>query len=195
MKLKHIIIALIALLPSSILAQQKEAILHIKKVYYELKEDIAFSREHKFEGRLYCNKLEENVNGKSWSGVGTYHSVIEYWYDDNPVLVDDYSENPQSCLKMVIENTVSADRKYYIEYLFDEGQLIFVYYKSPTNEMRFYANNNMPIKILGEFEEGEHTWDEVTANANRHMQTFLSSFGLKERTNTMQGGSYESESK
>ncbi len=179
MKLTKIFTAIAICFPLIAFAQNKYDIQHIRDVYYSVKEDIAFSKEHKFEGRLYCDIAEKNAHGKSWRATGVFHSKTEYWYNDDPSIINGVGENPRTCLDMVIENMEIAARQLYIEYLFEKGQLIFVFYKTDDVEVRLYFKDNRLIKQLGKFENDVPTTKEIMGYAETCMQQFLYSFGVK----------------
>lgn len=177
MKIKILTLLAVCFAMTTLKAQNKTDIQHIKDIYYKVKEDIAFSKEHKFEGSLYCDMMEKNVNGKSWSAIGEYRSKVQFWYDEDPDMSDD--EDPRNALKIVVENTSKANtRTYYAEYLFDKGKLIFVFYKRNAEEIRFYFKDNGLIHQIGTFEEYTPTEKEIQHNGEIYMKTFLSSFGV-----------------
>ncbi len=166
-------------MPLIITAQNNSDIKHIKNVYYEVKKSIDFSIKHKYEGKLYCNVTQDNVNRRAWSDVGVYYSKIEYWYGSNPYMVDD--EDVTSCLDMVIAKNQVAAVKYYVEYLFEKGQLIFVYYKMGDEEVRLYYKNKKLIKKIGDFKDKYYSYseEEIQNKAKRYMYTFLFNFNLE----------------
>lgn len=180
-----ILISLICSLSFTILnAQSKHDIQHIRKVYQQAKEQIAFSIKNKFEGNLYCNTLEENVNNSSWRAVGTYNKKSQFWYNKDPSFSESLGENPKACLQMVTEKAKISDRMYYKEYLFENGQLVFIYIKYPSEnlikseELRLYFKNEKLIKQLGKPNIYSGDIESLMVEAKLKMKLFLATFGL-----------------
>ena len=65
---------------SQLFAQSKEDIQDIRKYYYSLKEKIkdteAHSGEHEYI-QFYVVRIQENIHGKSYPGVGNYKGTSE----------------------------------------------------------------------------------------------------------------------
>ncbi len=159
-------------------SQDKSDIQHIRQVYKNIKADIAFSKENKFEGKLYCNILEENINNKPWQDIGISHSKIQFWYSGQPWLKNMPGDNPKEDLSMVIENSTIEKKKIYAEYLYENAELIFAFYKSKTEEVRFYYKNGKLIKQLGQFDEGNPVFDLTIINAKKYQNIFLAFLGI-----------------
>ncbi len=179
MKKLSILTVIIGILCVNLQAQQKSDVQKIKDWYYKVKEAIKYSKEHKLEGKLYCDITSKNVNGASWSAIGEYSSKIQTWYNDDPDYAKDIEENPRECLVMVIENTEKeSTRKYYAEYLFMDGQLAFVFYKRNDVTLRLYVKNNKVIKQIGKLDKDYDVTEYILQNGEVYMQSFLASFGI-----------------
>ncbi len=174
MKAKQIITIIIVLVTTGVVAQEKADILQIRKWYNETKKEIAFAQEHPREGVLYCDVIEKNVHNASWRAIGEYHIKKQIWYNDQP----DFLENPRTGLSMVIINLRRSVRKEYSEYLYHNGNLVFVYYKDNLNELHFYFKHNKLIKKIEELgnDEAALTEREAQHNAEIYMQQYLSDF-------------------
>ncbi len=178
MKTKNRFILIILLMLVSFSTQSQSHIQQIRKWYQEVKKEISFSQKYKFEGSLYCDITEKNINRASWRAVGTYYSKVQFWYNDDPSLMQDAGENPRACLEMVIENTESSVNKYYIEYLYHNGELVFVFYKVNAEEMRFYYQNHKLIKQLGKIENYPPTAKEMIEKSEQYMKSFFANLGV-----------------
>ncbi len=174
MKRINILSILILLISVNVQAQSDINIQTIRKRYYEVKKEIKYSEKNKEEGSLYCDILERNVNGASWQAVGTFHLKQKFWYKSQ----DDFPDNPNSGLEMVIVNCERAAAKFYSEYLFHEGKLIFVFYKNENEELRYYFKNNKLIKQLGEYKENMYmlSADEALKNSKIYIKQYMSVF-------------------
>ncbi len=172
MKAKQIITIIILLLTTGVFAQEKAAIQQIRKWYNETKKEIVFAQEHPKEGILYCDIIEKNVHNASWRAVGVYHIKKQMWYNDQT----DFLDNPRAGLSMVIINLERSIRKEYSEYLYHNGELVFVYYKDNLNELRFYFKSNKLIKKIEKLGNDEEALTErdVQHNAEIYMNQYLS---------------------
>ncbi len=176
-----ILLILINLAFSNMQAQNNADIQQIKKWYYGVKDAISESKKNKFEGNLYCDITERNVNGASWRAVGNYYVKTQYWYNDDPGLMIDDEKNPRKCLEMVIDNKEASVDKYYSEFLYHDGQLVFVFYKLNDESLRFYFKNKKLIKQIVDIrEEYAPTAESIKQQGENYMRIFLASFGVKE---------------
>ncbi len=172
-KIKLIVIfLLLSLVAVNIHAQQKADIQQIRKWYNETKKAIAFAQKHQREGALYCDVIEKNVHNASWRAIGWYNVKKQMWYNDQI----DFLDNPREGLNMVIINVTRDVRKEYSEYLYYEGELVFMYYKDVLNEMRFYFKNGKLIKKIEKLGNDEETLTErdVQHNSEIYMNQYLS---------------------
>lgn len=126
-------------------AQNKADIQSIRNIYYKIKEDVSFSVKYKSEGRLYCNKIERNVNDMSWRAMGSYHKTTNLWYSYN---FSDEHKNFYPKLEYVTVSEIESKLHYSVEYLFENEKLIFCYTKSEIGEFRFYFKNEKLIKEI-----------------------------------------------
>ncbi len=174
MKKTIILSVIISFAFTSINAQQNIDIQQIRKFYNATKERIEFSKKNKLEGNLYCDIIEKNVHGASWRAVGNFNIKSQFWYNDQP----DFLDNPRTGLEMVIIDCEYSIVQYYKEYLFHNGQLVFVFYKNDKNELRYYFKDNKLIKQLGEFKEEMYmpTVQEVQNEAEVYMNQYLKDF-------------------
>lgn len=160
---------------------QSDTIKHIRNQYYDVVNKIKQSREKAYEGILYCNTLEFNKHGKAWRGVGNFNEKLEFWYSDDPNQKE--KGNAVNVLKMVIVNGESAAYKYYKEFLFEKGEVIFVYFQfvneGKANEYRYYLENQEVIKRITDTQEpmAEEAYT-ILREANMNRALFLKMFGL-----------------
>lgn len=128
----------------------------IKDHYYEvgklIKECSGVKANQDSECSLYSDELQINKGGNSWRAVGNYNKKIVFWYNDDPDNCDGCEEVPGlPLLKVQITEIVSAF-KYYEEYLFLDGELIFLFKTSDNEdgniEQRYYVANKKLIKFL-----------------------------------------------
>ncbi len=177
--MKKISIVIISILFAALnmQAQENADIQKIKSRYQEIKKAIAFSKKNKFEGSVYCDVLERNVNHASWPALGNFFLREELWYSEQP----DFLDNPKSGLVMVIAKGEQSVEKYYSEYLFDNGKLVFVYYKNNTDELRYYFKNNNLINQLGNASNNVYTITPRAAlqNADIYLHQYLATFYYK----------------
>ncbi len=178
MKKTSILLIIISLVATSIKAQQNTDIQQIRKWYNTTKEQIEYSKKNKFEGSLYCDVMERNVNGASWRAVGNFYAKTQFWYNDDPSLMEDEGENHRACLEMIIDKTEASADKYYSEYLYHSGQLVFVFYKQNDETIRLYFKNKKLIKQIGEIKEYAPTVEDMQNQGENFMKTFLASFGV-----------------
>ncbi len=179
MKKISILLMMICFSAANIRAQQSADIQKIRKLYYETKSDIEYSKKNKFEGKLYCNRLIKNENNRSWRAVGNYHYDIRYWYHENPLALLDEGANPHNALKMVIIDGELSARKFYSEYLYYGLNLCFAFYKRDSLEVRLYFKDKKLIKQVGKFDDYSSSVDEIVDDAENCMKTFLASFGIR----------------
>ncbi len=143
MKKTIILLIITSIALTSIRAQKDADIKQIRKWYNATKENIKLSKKNRDDAVLYCDILKENVYGASFPVVGTFSLKSEFWYKP-------YSgDNVRTCLDMVITKSTRSVVEAYSEYLFHNGHLVFVYYKSNLTELRYYFKNNNLIKQLG----------------------------------------------
>ncbi len=172
MKKISIIIVLISFVFVNLQAQQQSDIEQIRKWYYATKNEISTSKKDKYDGSLYCDIIKRNVHKAFWEVVGDFSSNTEYWYNKDPNLMFE-NDNIRACLEMVIDNTQSGLFKYYSEYLYHDGQLVFAFYKVNDEEMRFYFKNNKLIKQTGEITDLPPSSQNIKANAEAYMKKYL----------------------
>ncbi len=171
MKRTSILLIIISLAFTSITAQNADDIKKIKKWYYTTKEQIKFSKHNKVESKLYCDIIENNVYNKYWRVVGKFHVKSQFWYNEQ---LPDQLDNPRTGLNMVIIDGTHGPITTYTEYLFHDGQLVFVFYKTNGGEIRYYFKDNKLIKQLGKFEEEIiPTAKESQSNAETYMNKYL----------------------
>ncbi len=173
MKKLSILIIFVSFLFTNAKAQQQSDIKQIRKWYYSTKNEISTSKKDKYEGSLYCDITRRNVHKAFWPVVGDFTSNTQYWYNDEPNLTFEDDDNPRACLEMVINNTQSGLFKYYSEYLYHDGQLVFAFYKANDEEMRFYFKNNKLIKQTGEITDLPPTSQSIKATAETYMKKYL----------------------
>ncbi len=179
MKKINTVLVIICFAALSMNAQQSSYIQSIKKWYKETKSNIAYSKKHKLEGSLYCDIIERNINRVSFPAVGVFHIKQELWYSTHP----DNLDNPAEGLEMVIVNCERASLKYYEEYLFHNGQLVFSFYKEGDLELRYYFKNKKLIKKLeGSEYDNMYAMSEKSAlqNAEVYIKQYTTTFGENE---------------
>ncbi len=173
MKKLSIILVLISFVFVNVQAQQQSDIKQIRKWYYATKNEISTSKKDKSDAELYCDITERNAHGASWRAVGNYNSKTQYWYsDDSQFMPDEYER--RTCLKMVINNKTSSIHKYYSEYLYHDGQLVFVFYKINDDELRLYFKNNKLIKQIGKITDLHPNVKNLQSIAEDYMKVYLS---------------------
>ncbi len=178
MKKISILTVIISFLFLNLQAQQQSDIQNIRKWYQTTKQSISFSKKNKSEGSLYCDIFEKNSNGASWPAVGNFHIKREFWYSNRP----DFLDNPAEGLEMVIVNGERSAVKFYEEFLFHGGQLVFAFYKEGELELRYYFKNKKLIKKLGDEEyDSMYVLSEEGALelGDIYIKQYLSSFGYE----------------
>ncbi len=161
---KTILLLLIGFVSTSIYAQQSTDIKQIKNWYYTTKKQIEYSKKNQ-NGVAYCNVIERNKH----RSMGTYYAEEQFWSSFN-------DDNTRLNLDMVI---VNRDFSYY-EYLYHDGQLVFVFCKDEYNQHRFYFKNKKLIKELRGTNVGEGmitpTAESLLQTSETYMQQHLSLF-------------------
>lgn len=163
------------------IGQSKTDIQYIRNKYKQVKTSIDLSANKKEKSDLYCAIWENNAHA---SMLGE-HSKTQFWYNHLPDISEDMGEDPRATLEMVIDKySIDNGQLYYKEFLFDKGQLIFVYsrYAEQTNkakEIRLYFKNNRLIKQLGEQQAEVNDKEHLINEAEFKMKLFLTNFGVK----------------
>lgn len=125
-----------------IFAQDSKEIQEIRRQYIAVNQDIELCKQLEDEPcNLYKNTLSTNTQDKPWAAVGTYQSVIDFWYKNVP-----NDGPPKYGLFKVNAKTLRSARTEFEEYLFDlNGNLIFYFFKldgdgnaENQQEYRFY---------------------------------------------------------
>lgn len=119
------------------------------KVKLEI-EKIEKDEDAAFQSYLAVNELVINKLNKSWPAVGNYTETYRFYYKQA-------GEEPYpDHLVFVTRTTVSAARKYYKEYLFDDSKkLVFIFVKDyeEGEERRGYFKSGELIEYSGEAEK------------------------------------------
>ena len=101
----------------------------IRDHYQDVNKRIASSKDHGFEGELYCNEFVSNKYSKSWPALGIYNETTEFWYDDDPNHLSPQDRDPKITLLKVAVARKSAQLTTNEEYLYKNGKLVFYYSK------------------------------------------------------------------
>lgn len=180
MKAKIIITMLSCFSFTLINGQGKVDIQHIRNKYKQVKTNVDLSTNKKKKSNFYCAVWENNV----YASLLGKHSKTQFWYNQPPYISQETGKEPRACLEMVIDkHSIDNGQLYYKEFLFDKGQLIFVYsryakHTKKAEELRLYFKNNKLIKKLGE--QGVQVGDKESLinEAEFKMKQFLATFGL-----------------
>lgn len=181
MKTRILIIILACLSSALVNGQDKADIQHIRSKYKQVKMRIDLSTNSKGKDNFYCAIWENNA----YASLLGEHTKTLFWYNDTPDIIEEMGEDPRTCLEMVIDkHRIDDGQVYYKEFLFDNGQLIFIYSKymnqqKKAQELRLYFKNNTLIKQLGE--QGVQIGDKESLinEAEFNMKQFLINLGVK----------------
>lgn len=151
----------------------------------------------------YCNELRLNSGGRQWRAVGTFQTLVKFWYTDDPGFCPDDPECKHAAdVLHKITLTANSTYKAYAEYLFRDGNLVFYYYKysypglgsDMDQEHRFYFNAGKLLKYQQTLSatlqkaasvKGNSTtdivykqsdWKHILQNAKSYQSLFLNSF-------------------
>lgn len=181
MKTRILIIILACLSSALVNGQDKADIQYIRSKYKQVKMRIDLSTNSKEKDNFYCAIWENNA----YTSLLGEHTKTLFWYNDTPDIIEEMGEDPRTCLEMVIDkHRIDNGQVYYKEFLFDNGQLIFIYSKymnqqKKAQELRLYFKNNTLIKQLGE--QGVQIGDKESLinEAEFNMKQFLINLGVK----------------
>ncbi len=174
---------------SNFQAYAQEDVQHIRDVYKQvnkrIKECNELEEEYDYCG-FYKSEVVINANNQPWRAVGEYQKREAYWHTDDPGMAESMEVDPATMLSKVVAKTEST-YQLYEEYLFEEGQLIFYYYKfeypdKPVEEIRLYFKDNELVSsiIQSEDQEDDDFLERYTKmvqkNAGKKIQTFINMF-------------------
>jgi len=102
---------------------------------------------------FYSTDIVVNSHNGAWRAVGTYSRKTRYWFTDQPEFAR-REGNPEASVLVKVEideaAAIHATRK---EFLFDRGQLVFVFIRSAEGganreERRFYFDKGTAFRYL-----------------------------------------------
>ena len=129
----------------TISAQTEKRIDEIKQIYKETNAKIAEAEENGEYSSTFLSELVVNKNNGSYPAVGTYKTVVKFYYTFGDREKNPY---PDRLLKIEVE-TKRSDRTETAEFLLNEtGQLIFYFGKKDDQEFRAYFSAEKPLKFL-----------------------------------------------
>ena len=152
--MKRLIIILLIGLSFSSFAQNDE-IQSIRDHYYHVKTWINAFDPDSLEYNPYYHDIKiRNVNNSPWRAVGIYRDTIHYYYTDEMEAenMEGNLENDNSwALAMVINSAQYAFNFEYCEYLYQNGELIFIYRRfldsnEELTEYRYYFVDDKLIR-------------------------------------------------
>ncbi len=135
---------------------QNDQINNIREHYQDINKKIATCLESVDDEPfcdLYCNEIKLNINNKPWRAVGIFMKTIRFWYSDSPHFMPLIEKREQDALQKVEITELISDRETYTEILYEDGELIFFYYKlvsgfNEHTEERFYFSDGKLIRYL-----------------------------------------------
>ncbi len=128
--MRKFIFYLLLCLPFTVVAQTEN---EIHTHYQDVNKRIGESKEHGYEGSLYCNEWITNKNAMSWPALGTFQETTDFWYDDDPNHISVQERDPKTVLLKVVITRRSASMVTNEEYLYKNARLVF-YYNKETEE-------------------------------------------------------------
>lgn len=135
---------------------------------------------------LYQNELVVNTAGQDWRAVGSYKKTVEFWYTDDPTKCDECEKEGLSTLEKVIVREAGSTYTSLREYLYKQGELIFIYKKDDgeygLEEMRYYYSEGILIRyqlntdVLDVSEVDQRLEQYLLKQSKNYQQVFLNSF-------------------
>lgn len=129
MKKKLLFIALLVL-STAAQAQSDARVAEIRKLYAEVKQGI----ELKIQAELPHDDMVVSLDYMA-PGAGPIKDVTHYYYDGE---FEEEANNVVYRPNFITRKFNIGAMKYYEEFLFEEGSLVFYYCKQLENETRFY---------------------------------------------------------
>lgn len=139
--------------------------------------------------RLYLVEISENRLNAPVAAVGIYHRTIRRWYDlsgPSGTKGEGYEPNAQTLVRVEIDGERSAV-KWYEEYLYKGGELLFYFRKSDFGEYRFYFGNGELVRFAetgrpegledDSYSMQQGDWKQVLKQAGCQQQSDVSADG------------------
>ena len=162
------------------LAADDAAVAGIRKAYADTAAAISRALKGEENG-LYANELVVNSHNGSWRGSGNYSKKAVFWYADLPEFATAEGKKGESVLAKVEVTETAAAITRYSEFLFAEGELVFVFRRGgsdgPGEERLYLKDGKVLLRLAGAKEmQGPFEPAPVLRAAAHWQELFLMTF-------------------